>query len=142
MQKRIILDTGVLVAFLMPNDKFHQWAVSSLASIQCPIVTCEPVLTESCFLLQRVHMGREKALQLVKMGYVEIPFRVSDELEAIEALIQRYHSVPMSLADACLVRMAEIYTGTSVLTIDRDFWIYRKHRNEEIPAIMPDFEKK
>jgi predicted nucleic acid-binding protein len=40
MRKGIILDTGVLVAFLMPNDKFHQWAVSSLTNIQYPVLTC------------------------------------------------------------------------------------------------------
>lgn len=61
MQKGIILDTGVLVAFLMPNDKFHQWAVASLTDIQYPVLTCEAVLTEVCFLLQRVYLGREKA---------------------------------------------------------------------------------
>ncbi|MFM7366496.1 MAG: PIN domain-containing protein, partial [Sphaerospermopsis kisseleviana] len=53
MRKGIILDTGVLVAFLMPNDKFHQWAVSSLTNIQYPVLTCEAVLTEVCFLLQK-----------------------------------------------------------------------------------------
>jgi uncharacterized protein len=138
MRKSIILDTGVLVAFLMPSDKFHQWAVSSLKNIRYPVLTCEAVLTEVCFLLQRVHAGREKALQLVKQGYIEIPFRLSDEIEAVEKLMQRYDSVPISLADACLVRMAEIYTDTSVLTLDSDFRIYRKHRNQEIAVIMPD----
>ncbi|MEA5552564.1 PIN domain-containing protein [Anabaena cylindrica UHCC 0172] len=81
MRKGIIIDTGVLVAFLMPNDKFHQWAISSLTNIQYPLLTCEAVLTEVCFLLQRVHAGREKTLQLVKQGYIEIPFRLSDEIE-------------------------------------------------------------
>jgi uncharacterized protein len=138
MRKSIILDTGVLVAFLMPSDKFHRWAVSSLANIQYPILSCEAVLTEVCFLLQRVHAGREKALQLVKQGYIEMPFRLSDEIETVEKLMQRYDSVPMSLADACLVRMTEIYTETSVLTLDSDFRIYRKHRNQEISVIMPD----
>jgi uncharacterized protein len=138
MRKGIILDTGVLVAFLMPRDKFHQWAVSSLSNIQYPVLTCEAVLTEVCFLLQKVYAGREKALELVKQGYIEIPFCLSDEIEAVEKLIQRYDSVPMSLADACLVRMAEIYAEASVLTLDSDFRIYRKHRNQEITVIMPD----
>jgi len=138
MRKGIILDTGVLVAFLMPNDKFHQWAVSSLTNIQYPVLTCEAVLTEVCFLLQKVYGGREKALQLVKQGYIEVPFCLSDEIESVEKLMQRYESVPISLADACLVRMSEIYTDTSVLTLDSDFRIYRQHRNQEISVIMPD----
>ncbi|MHC5858350.1 hypothetical protein [Nostoc sp.] len=56
--------------------------------------------------------------------------------------MQRYDSVPISLADACLVRMAEIYTETSVLTLDSDFRIYRQYRNQEISVIMPDIGKK
>jgi predicted nucleic acid-binding protein len=54
-------------------------------------------------------------------------------------LMQRYESVPMSLADACLVRMSEIYPNSSILTLDSDFTIYRKHRHQIIPLIMPDF---
>ncbi|AFY31175.1 type II toxin-antitoxin system VapC family toxin [Calothrix sp. PCC 7507] len=138
MRKSIIIDTGVLVAFLIPSDKFHQWAVSSLTNIQYPVLTCEAVITEVCFLLQRVHGGREKALQLVKQGYIKIPFHLCDEIDFVEKLMQRYDSVPISLADACLVRMSEIYTESSVLTLDSDFRIYRQHRNQEISVIMPD----
>lgn len=138
MSKTVIADTGVLVAYLMPNDKFHQWAVTSLSDVRYPLLTCEPVLTETCFLLQKVRSGKEKILQLVSQGYIEIAFQLRDEIEFIEQLMQRYSSVPMSLADACLVRMSEIYPNASVLTIDSDFRIYRKLRNQQIPVIMPD----
>ena len=122
----------------MGSDKFHQWSVQTLNHVQYPILTCEPVLTEVCFLLQKIHLGREKVLQLVQQKYLEIPFYLSPEVESIRTLMQRYDSVPMSLADACLVKMAEIYTDASVLTLDSDFRIYRKHRNQIIPLIMPD----
>ncbi len=52
--------------------------------------------------------------------------------------MQRYQNVPMSLADAYLVRMSEMYEDSTVLTLDSDFKIYRKNRNESIPVIMPD----
>jgi len=138
IKPRIIIDTGVLVAFLMGSDKFHQWSVQTLNHIQYPLLTCELVLTEVCFLLQKIHLGREKVLQLVQQKYLEILFYLSPEVESIRILMQRYDSVPMSLADACLVKMAEIYTDASVLTLDSDFRIYRKHRNQIIPLIMPD----
>ena len=141
MQKSVILDTGVLVAFLMPSDKHHHWAVSSLQATKYPVLTCEAVLTETCFLLQRIQLGREKVLQLVKQEYIKIPFCLSDEIEQIENLMQRYQSVPMSLADACLVRMSETYSQTSILTLDNDFRIYRKNRNQEISVIMPQLER-
>jgi len=137
MQKSIILDTGVLVAFMMPSDKFHNWAVSTMSEIKYPLLTCEPIMTEVCFLLQKIHGGREKALQLIRQGYIELPFQLNDEIESIEKLMQRYDSIPMSLADACLVRMSEIHPDTPVLTLDSDFRIYRKHRNQSIPTIMP-----
>ncbi|MBE9055800.1 PIN domain-containing protein [Sphaerospermopsis sp. LEGE 08334] len=139
MQKGIIIDTGVLVAFLMSRDKFHDWAVNSLTNIEYPLLTCEAVLTEVCFLLQRVHSGSNKALQLVKQGYIDVSFCLDQEIEAVEMLMQRYESVPMSLADACLVRMSEIYPNSSILTLDSDFTIYRKNRHQIIPLIMPDF---
>jgi predicted nucleic acid-binding protein len=139
VKKSVIIDTGILVAFLMFKDKFHNCSVASLTNIEYPLLTCEPVLTEVCFLLQRVHLGREKALQLVKQKYIEISFCLSEEIESVEMLMQRYDSVPMSLADACLVRMTEIYTNSSILTLDSDFKIYRKHRNQTISVIMPDY---
>ncbi len=52
-------------------------------------------------------------------------------------LLTRYQSVPISLADACLVRMAEQYEASFILTLDSDLRIYRKNRNEIIPVIMP-----
>ena len=55
--------------------------------------------------------------------------------------MQRYQSVPMSLADACLVRMSDTYSQTSILTLDNDFRIYRKNRNQEISVIMPQLER-
>lgn len=122
----------------MPKDKFHTWAVSQLSQITVPVITCEPVITESCFLAQRIHNGQETILKLIQQGHITLPFILSQDLEAIETLMQRYASVPMSLADACLVRMSEMYDNSQVLTLDSDFTIYRKQRNQPIPVIMPN----
>jgi uncharacterized protein len=136
--RSIILDTGVLIAFLMPKDKFHPWAVAQFSKITVPVITNEAVITEACFLAQRIHHGQEIILKLIKQGHITIPFILDREIEAIENLMQRYTSVPMSLADACLVRMSEIHEDSPVLTLDSDFQIYRKHRNQTISVIMPD----
>jgi len=138
MNNPIILDTGILIAFLMPKDKFHLWAVSQLSQITDPVITCEPVITEACFLAQRIHHGQATILKLIKQGHIQIPFILNQEIEEIDHLMSRYASVPMSLADACLVRMCEIYEDSPVLTLDSDFLIYRKHRNQNISVIMPD----
>lgn len=138
MNQSILLDTGVLIAFLMPKDKFHQWAVAQLSQVLCPILTSEAVITEACFLAQRVYQGQKKILQLIKQGYIQIPFSLNQEIEAIEILMEIYQSVPMSLADASLVRMSEIYPRSFILTLDSDFRIYRQNRYQIIPVIMPE----
>jgi predicted nucleic acid-binding protein len=138
MTKAIILDTGVLIAFLMPKDKFHSWAVSQFSQITSPVLTAEAVITEACFLAQRIHNGQETILSLIKQDHINLSFSLDQEIEAIDKLMQRYSSVPMSLADACLVRMSEIYEDSLILTLDSDFKIYRKHRNQTISIIIPN----
>lgn len=100
--------------------------------------TCEPVITEACFLLKNTPSGESTILSLITDGLIKIPFRVEDESEAVQLLLDRYRSVPMSLADACLVRLAEIYPDSPILTLDSDFYIYRKHRNQAISVIAPN----
>ena len=58
-------------------------------------------------------------------------------LEAFEELLRRYRNVPMSLADACLVRLSELYGDCAVLTLDSDFRIYRRHGRQVIPVLAP-----
>ncbi|MFM7278404.1 MAG: pilus assembly protein [Microcystis aeruginosa] len=77
-------------------------------------------------------------MALVERGTIQIDFRLNDEVKPIRDLMQRYQSVPMSFADACLVRMSELIAGSSVLTLDSDFHIYRKNRREIIDLIIPD----
>lgn len=113
MRSNIILDTSVLVALLSRQDDRHTWAKTTAEAIAKPLLTCEAVLTEACFLLRNYDMGRGEVLRAVRQGYMQIPFRVVDE---IDFLMQRYQNVPISLADACLVRMSEIYQNSAILT--------------------------
>ncbi len=138
MRRRVLLDTGPLVAFLNRRDLFHAWAVAEWSEIEPPLSTCEPVLSEACFLLRRFVGGPEAVVQLVKRGVVTVPFRVADEAGAVAKLLTRYASVPMSLADACLVRMAESSAESAVLTLDADFRVYRKHGRQVVPVVIPD----
>jgi predicted nucleic acid-binding protein len=77
-------------------------------------------------------------MQLLSRGIVMAPFCLADELASIARLLTRYRSTPMSLADACLVRMAEQYADGTVLTLDRHFRIYRKSGRLVIPTLMPE----
>lgn len=138
MIKRIVADTGSIVSMLKNNEDHHDWAFSSFETLPKPFLTCEPVITEACFLMHPSHNGERDVLLMIENGIVEIDFSTSDEIEALISLMRKYDDVPMSLADACLVRMSEIYAESAILTLDTDFLIYRKHRNRSIPLIMPD----
>ena len=137
MRQRVLLDTGPLVAAIDRRDRFHNWVTAELTGIASPLLTCEAVLSEAFFLLKNIYDAQETLISLVNTGAIHIPFRLDEEFIRIGELLTRYQSVPMPLADACLVRMSEQYSGSSLLTMDSDFLIYRKNRNEMIPVIMP-----
>jgi len=133
-----IVDAGPIVALIDIREPHHDWAEVRFDEADPPLLTCEAVLSEACFLLRRVAGGRKAALDLVVRGTVAIDFGLGDEIAAVAALMDRYANVPMSLADACLVRMAELRPTARVLTLDGDFRIYRKNGREPVPAVLPE----
>ncbi len=136
MRSGILMDTGPLVAYLSERERHHPWAVEQFETLDLPFVTCEAVLTEACFVTARNRQPPERVLETVARGVVQIGLRLDEELPAVRALMRRYENVPMSLADACLVRLAEM-TGLPICTLDRDFAIYRANRRRELTLIMP-----
>lgn len=109
-----------------------------MANLPSPFLTCEPVITEACFLLKNVYGGEDAVMGLVSSGNIQISFYMNEEINPIRKLMQQYQNVPMSLADGCLVRMSKLIAGSSILTLDSDFRVYRKHKNEIIDLIIPD----
>ena len=137
MNQKVIIDTGVLVAYLNKREELHEWAKVELNKISPPLLTCEAVIVESYFLLKNTYGVVELIFSLLRTRQITIPFSLTNEMVKIEALMKRYQNVPMSLADACLVRMSELIPGSAILTLDSDFRIYRKNRNETIDLIIP-----
>ena len=133
-----MLDTGPLVSFLADGLAHHAWAVEQWKQLRPPLLTCEPVLTEAAFLLKREGRDADVVFELLERGIIRIGLAVKDEQADIRALMRRYRNRPMSLADACLVRLSEIHGAAEVLTLDGDFRIYRRHGNKVIPVRMPD----
>lgn len=130
------MDTGPIVALLHARDAFHGWAVDAFSAVKPPLYTCEPVLAEAAHLLRRSPGGPAAVLALVERGVLRVGLRVEAEASALKDLMKRYGSVPMSLADACLVRMVEIESDSAVLTLDADFKVYRRGR-QVIPLVTP-----
>jgi predicted nucleic acid-binding protein len=133
----ILVDTGPLVAYLDRSDQDHVWAKDHFMRIKRPLLTCEAVLAESLFLLRRGGIDPDGLLNLISRGLVVPKFSLAAEIQAIHQLMRSYRNIPMSLADACLVRMAEIHERSMVLTLDSDFVIYRKSHRKVIPLLRP-----
>ena len=134
---RVIIDTGPLVALLNRRDRHHAWARRILSAVAPPVFTCEAVVSEACFLLGSLSGGSEKLLELVSKDIVRVDFQLHPEVGAIRELMRKFADVPMSFADACLVRMTELERATAVLTLDSDFQVYRRNRRQRIPLITP-----
>ncbi|HEV2187974.1 MAG TPA: PIN domain-containing protein [Stellaceae bacterium] len=131
-----LLDTGPLVAYLYSRDAYHDWAVEQFKAFDPPFVTCEPVITEACFLLARNRLSPANVLALMECGVLRVDLQLAKEAAALRRSMTRYADVPMSLADACLVRLAEI-TRLPLCTLDADFEIYRTRNGRALDLIMP-----
>lgn len=138
IKKRVIIDTGPLVAFFNKNDTYHEWANTQFALLTPPFITCESVISETCFILQRFSGGTENVIQLIERELIIMPFNLQEEIHTINALMKKYMDIPMSLADGCLVRLAEKISNSVVCTLDSDFHVYRKNKRDKIPLIIPD----
>lgn len=133
-----LLDTGPLVSFLASGLKYHEWAIEQWKLVRPPLLTCEPVLTEAAFLLKREGREADALFALLERGVIRVALSVQEEQANLRMLMRRYRNRPMSLADACLVRLSEIHSSGTIITLDSDFRIYRRHGNKVIPVLMPE----
>jgi predicted nucleic acid-binding protein len=134
---KVLLDSGPLVGFLSGTDQHHRWALEVWNSLYEPLWTCEAVLSEAIFLLQSVEVSVSPLLELFERGLVKIDFSVSDQRSDLWRLLRKYADRPMSLADACLVRMAELHEHCRIFTTDKDFLVYRRKGRGVIPLLAP-----
>lgn len=131
-----LADASFLVALLDEDDRHHRWAAKTARTFRPPWSTCEAALSETFYLLGRD--GTVQCMDLVRRGAVTLSFDLGVQLDSILTLMDKYADVPMSLADACLVRMSEILPDPVVLTTDSDFRVYRRHGRLVVPAVLPD----
>lgn len=133
--KSHLVDAGFLVALWRRDDQHHFWAVEVARAHPPPWATCEAVLSEAEHLLARA--GRKSLRAACRRGALRIVSVLPDDVGAVIDLLDKYDNVPMSLADACLVRMTEVLSGALVLTTDTDFAFYRRHSRKVITCLLP-----
>ena len=137
MSRAVLVDTGPLVAYLVRDSEHHEWACEQMRSLFSPLYTCEPVLAEAAHILRRNRLEPEQLMNLLETGIVMTDFNLQAEVTSLKMLLRRYRTVPMSLADACLVRMSELRSDPVIFTTDSDFRIYRRHARLLIPLLFP-----
>lgn len=137
MPRNVVVDAGPIVAWFIEADAHHTWASEQWSRLKPPLLTCEPVLSEAAFILKRFGGDAGAVPALVEKGVLRIAFSVQDQAAYLRVLMERYSEVPMSLADACLVRMTELLDDVAVMTFDSDFRIYRRSGRKMIPLIAP-----
>ena len=137
MRQEVLLDTGPLVAFLNRRDAHHDWARAHWQQLRPPLLTSESVLSEASFLLQEFGGNPDAILDLLEREVIHVSFDLEHHVTAVRKLMRKYRSTPMSLADACLVRMSELGSEPAVFTLDGDFNVYRRHGRQVIPLIGP-----
>jgi predicted nucleic acid-binding protein len=135
MARSAIVDSGFLVALVRRDDEQHPWALELSGRFPAPWRTCEAVLSETFFLAGAA--VRHKVTEALRRGLLASDFSLATEQESVLAMMDKYADVPMSLADACLVRMTEILPNPVILSTDADFRIYRRHSRQVVPCFLP-----
>lgn len=135
MAKPVIVDASFLVALWRKNDQNHPWAVQQARLHPPPWISCESVLSEADHLL--APDGCATLRLACRRGALRISPVSEDDFLPVLDLLDKYADIPMSIADACLVRLTEILPDPLLLTTDSDFKIYRRLGRRSIPTRMP-----
>jgi uncharacterized protein len=136
MARSVLVDAGFLVALLGKRDTHQRWAHTQAKALPPTWFTCEAVVSEAYRLVG--HLGVGALTAMLRRGALVILFDLTQHLEPVLTLVEKYADVPMALADACLVRMTEILENPIILAVDRDFRVYRRHSRRVVPCVLPD----
>ena len=127
--KPVLVDTGAIVALLDRSERRHEACAAAVEEIEAPLITCEAVIAESCYLLRRLTGASEAVLENVAAGIFQIPFQLSQEAAGVRQILRKYRDRQIDLADACLIRLADEFGTADILTLDGDFAVYRWGKN-------------
>lgn len=133
----VLLDTAPIVSLLDTSDGFHAQCVEAIGTLGAPLVTCEAVVAESCYLLRRVKGAPQAVLQNVSSGVFQIPLPLVSYADEVSRILTKYQRRDTDLADACLIHLAEAFQTGDILTLDHDFEFYRWSRNKPFHLIIP-----
>ena len=133
----VLLDSSVIVTLLHRGEQRHAECAALLESLDRPLITCEAVITESCYLLKRSPEAMQAMLANVEQGVFDIRFQLSESIAHVSTLMKKFGDIPASFADACLIQMADELNTGDILTLDTDFLSYRWRRTHRFNLLLP-----
>jgi predicted nucleic acid-binding protein len=134
--KPVLLDTGFIVALLDRSESFHKTCARTVREVRAPLVTCEAVITESCYLLRNLSGASEAVIENIAAGIFQIPFLLSRDTAGVKQVLRKYRDRKIDLADACLIGLADQFGTGDILTLDHDFAIYRWGKNKPFRVLL------
>jgi predicted nucleic acid-binding protein len=134
--KKILIDSGPLIALFDSSDKYHHQAVDFIKTNKFHLVTTLASITETLHLLDFNRNAQLDFLDWVHRGAVEIYNIENIDFERLRELTEKYRDLPMDFADSCLVYLAEKLNLNTIATIDRDFTIYRIQGRRKFKIIL------
>lgn len=132
----VLLDTGPIVALLDKSERRHAEVAQLVGTIEAPLVTCEAVIAEACYLLRGIKGAPAAVLDNVEAGNFLVPYRIMGRAAKVARLLKKYADRPMDFADACLVDLAGELDCGRILTLDGDFRVYRWGRNRAFDLLV------
>ena len=128
--KPVLLDTGVIVALMDRSERLHEACAEAVRELEAPLITCEAVIAESCYLLRKLAGAAEAVIENVASEIFQVPLQLSREAAGVKQILRKYRDRQIDLADACLIRLADEFGTADILTLDQDFAVYRWGRNK------------
>ena len=135
--KPVLLDTGVIVGLLDRSEKYHSACAKAVREVEAPLITCEAAIAESCYLLRNLPGAAAAVIENVAAGMFQVPFQISREAAGVKQVLRKYRDRKIDLADACLIRLADEFETGDILTLDKDFSIYRWSKNKPFRMLVP-----
>jgi predicted nucleic acid-binding protein len=135
--KKVLVDTGALVALMDRADFHHSWAVECFKTLHPPLITCESVLAETLHLLSDLPPSVAALVRLHRDRILQVDFAFEPHASSVWRLIEKYRDLRIDFADACLVRMSELFADCIIWTTDRHFRVYRRLGRQSIALLSP-----
>lgn len=134
--KKILIDSGPLIALFDASDKYHNEAIKFIKSNTYPLVTTLASVTETLHLLDFNRNAQIDFIEWIHKGSVEVHNIENSDFGRLKELTDKYRDLPMDFADSCLVYLAEKLNLNTIATIDRDFSIYRIQGRRKFKIIL------